>query len=85
MSDINALFTLLRSAANKRAADLLKELIEVGPNRDLNRINALAFAAKHDVGLNIEAARSKTSPSQAGPTAAGTSAPGSTPGLWTNG
>ena len=49
MSDSNSLFTLLRKSADPGTADLLKELVEGGPDRDLNRINALAFAATHSL------------------------------------
>jgi class 3 adenylate cyclase len=45
MSD--TLFTALRHAADPQAVNLIERLVEHGSDRDLNRINPLAFAAAH--------------------------------------
>jgi class 3 adenylate cyclase len=54
MSETKAMFAVLRQAVDARAADAIQELVEHGSDRDLCRINALAFAAR--TGLNEEAA-----------------------------
>ena len=61
-----SLVAALRQSADPKAVDEIEQLIEHGADRDLNRINVLAFAAKH--GLNtqeviaafLKAARSRT-------------------------
>jgi class 3 adenylate cyclase len=52
MSETNPLLTALHQAADPQVADRLQHLIEQGSDRDLNRINPLAFAAAH--GLEEE-------------------------------
>jgi class 3 adenylate cyclase len=52
MSDANALFVALRQTADPKVVDRIEHLVHHGSDRDLNRINALAFAAKH--GLDKE-------------------------------
>src|SRR5688500_6639878 len=52
MTDTKPLLTSLRQSADAKAVAEIEHLIEHGPDRDLNRINALAFAAKH--GLDEE-------------------------------
>ncbi len=42
-----ALFSVLRQSAKPEAVSAIKKLIEDGPDRELCRINALAFAAEH--------------------------------------
>ncbi len=53
MAEATALWDLLRQAAEPSVAEALKTAIETEPDRALNRINPLAFAAAHD--LNEEA------------------------------
>jgi len=53
MADASALWDLLRKAAEPSVADALETAVEKEPDRALNRINPLAFAADH--GLNEEA------------------------------
>src|SRR5215210_8020448 len=52
MSDRNALFAALRQAADPQVVDRIERLVTHGSDRDLNRINTLAFAAVH--GLDEE-------------------------------
>jgi hypothetical protein len=47
-----SLVAALRQSADPKAVDEIEQLIEHGDDRDLNRINVLAFAAKH--GLNTQ-------------------------------
>ena len=54
MAEASALWDLLRQSTDPAAADALKNAVEVAPDRSLNRINPLVFAAEH--GLNEEAA-----------------------------
>ena len=54
MGDIDTLFDVLRQSAEPRAAAALRLLVEQGSDRDLCRVNALAFAKLH--GLPEEAA-----------------------------
>ena len=53
MAEATALWELLRQSAEPVVADELKTAVETAPDRSLNRINPLAFAAAH--GLNEEA------------------------------
>src|SRR5213082_2709115 len=46
-SETENLFTVLRKSAKPKPVSAIEKLIEDGPDRDLCRINALAFAAKH--------------------------------------
>src|SRR5215203_5980316 len=48
MSDI-ALVAALRQSADSKAVDQIEHLIEHGHDRELNRINVLAFAAEHNL------------------------------------
>src|SRR6266567_3486511 len=43
------LFTVLRQSAKPEAVSAIKKLIEDAPDRELCRINALAFAAEHEL------------------------------------
>ncbi len=43
------LLAALRQSADPKAVDRIEHLVEHGADRDLNRINALAFAAKHNL------------------------------------
>ena len=52
MSEAKAMFAVLRQAVDARAAEAIERLVEHGSDRDLCRINALAFAAK--TGLSEE-------------------------------
>src|SRR3954470_17133143 len=52
MSEASPLLTTLRQSVDPEVARRLEHLIEHGTDRDLNRINALAFAASH--GLEEE-------------------------------
>jgi class 3 adenylate cyclase len=52
MSEANALFAALRQAADPKVVDSIVHLVEHGSDRDLNRINALAYAGTH--GLDEE-------------------------------
>jgi len=42
------LLAALRQSADPKAVDRIEHLVEHGADRDLNRINALAFAANHN-------------------------------------
>jgi class 3 adenylate cyclase len=46
-SETENLFTVLRQSAKPKPVSAIERLIEDAPDRDLCRINALAFAAKH--------------------------------------
>ncbi len=52
MSDDQKLLALLRQSADPAVVDSIERLIRDAPDRDLNRVNALAFAAKE--GLDEE-------------------------------
>jgi class 3 adenylate cyclase len=52
VSETEALFDVLRKSADPRAAAAIERLVREGSDRQLNRVNALAFAAKH--GLDEE-------------------------------
>ena len=54
MSDSQALFAALRQAADAKTAAAIEQLVASGTDRDLVRINVLAFAAAH--GLDEERA-----------------------------
>jgi len=43
------LLAALRQSADPKAVDRIEHLVEHGADRDLNRINALAFAAEHNL------------------------------------
>jgi class 3 adenylate cyclase len=49
MSEVSALFAVLRDSAGAHAANALEELISAGSDRDLNRINVLDFAKKSGI------------------------------------
>src|SRR6266576_6487227 len=46
-SEIESLFSALRRSAKPKPVSAIEKLIQDGPDRELCRINALAFAAKH--------------------------------------
>src|SRR5437016_5627780 len=46
-SETENLFTVLRQSAKPKPVSAIEKLIEDAPDRDLCRINAIAFAAKH--------------------------------------
>src|SRR5438876_2212363 len=46
-SETENLFTVLRQSAKPKSVSAIEKLIADAPDRDLCRINALAFAAKH--------------------------------------
>jgi class 3 adenylate cyclase len=50
MAESKALWGLLRQAADPAVADALETAVETAPDRTLCRINALAFAASHQLG-----------------------------------
>ena len=52
MSEVPAMFGLLRQSADPEAVDAIERLVAEAPDHKLVRINALAFAAQH--GLNEE-------------------------------
>jgi hypothetical protein len=47
MSNTQALFAALRETADVDIAAAIEQLVKSGSDRELSRINALAFAAKH--------------------------------------
>jgi class 3 adenylate cyclase len=47
MSEDQKLLAVLRQSADSGIVDLIEQLIRDAPDRELNRINVLAFAAKH--------------------------------------
>lgn len=49
MSETEALFKVLRQSANPDCAAAIERLVTEGPDRDLCRVNALAFAAKNSL------------------------------------
>jgi hypothetical protein len=51
-SETDTLFSALRQSAKPKPVSAIEKLIQNGPDRELCRINALAFAAKHK--LNVE-------------------------------
>lgn len=63
MSDTEARFSVLRQSADAGAAAALEQLVRDAPDADLNRINALEFAARHGlpeekaIGAFLHAAR----------------------------
>src|SRR5215467_13925086 len=52
LDETNGLFNALRKSAKPKLVSAIEQLIQDGPDRELCRINALAFAAKH--GFNEE-------------------------------
>src|SRR5438445_8437693 len=48
-NEIEALFSVLRQSAKAEPVSAIEKLIEDAPDRELCRINALAFAAKHQL------------------------------------
>jgi hypothetical protein len=46
-SETDTLFNALRQSAKAEPVSAIENLIQGGPDRELRRINALAFAAKH--------------------------------------
>jgi len=48
-SETNTLFDALRKSAKPEPVRAIEKLIQVGSDRDLCRINALAFAANHNL------------------------------------
>jgi class 3 adenylate cyclase len=50
MSETDAMFAVLRQSADTAAADAIQHLVERGSDRDLCRVNVLAFAAKSGLG-----------------------------------
>ena len=46
MSEVQALFSILRQSAEPLVADAIQRLVETGADRDLNRINLLDFSKK---------------------------------------
>jgi hypothetical protein len=46
-SETNTLLNALRKSAKPNPVSAIEKLIKDGPDRDLRRINALAFAARH--------------------------------------
>ncbi len=63
MSEPNPLLTALRQTADRQVVERLEDLIACGSDRDLNRINPLAFASTHHldeemtIGAFLHAAR----------------------------
>jgi len=49
MSEADPLFATLRQSADTDAVDAIERLVREAPDRDLSRINALAFAGRHDL------------------------------------
>ncbi|WP_025661299.1 adenylate/guanylate cyclase domain-containing protein [Rhizobium sp. IBUN] len=47
MNEVGALFATLRQAADPQTVDRIERVVTHGSDRDLNRINVLAFADKH--------------------------------------
>ncbi len=50
MSEVAAMFDLLRQSADAGVANAIERLVKEAPDRKLVRINALAFAAEHGLG-----------------------------------
>lgn len=49
MSEADSLFAVLRQSADPQAVAAIETLVREAPDRDLCRINALAFARRHDL------------------------------------
>ncbi|MDR6668897.1 adenylate/guanylate cyclase domain-containing protein [Rhizobium sp. 1399] len=49
MSEVDVLFTALRQAADPRTVECIEHVVRHGSDRELNRINALAFAKAHNL------------------------------------
>ncbi|KRB60589.1 adenylate cyclase [Rhizobium sp. Root708] len=49
MSEVDVLFATLRQAADPHTVDCIESVVTSGADRDLNRINALAFADAHQL------------------------------------
>lgn len=49
MSEVDVLFASLRQAADPQAVACIENVVMLGSDRDLNRINALAFAKAHQL------------------------------------
>ncbi|MBB3590646.1 class 3 adenylate cyclase [Rhizobium sp. BK529] len=49
MSEMDVLFAALRQAADPETVDCIENVVRHGADRDLNRINALAFAEAHQL------------------------------------
>jgi class 3 adenylate cyclase len=49
VSETEALFSVLRQSADARSVAALEHAVREAPDRDLCRVNVLAFAAKHDL------------------------------------
>jgi class 3 adenylate cyclase len=49
MSEVDVLFTALRQAADPRTVECIEDVVRHGSDRELNRINALAFAKAHNL------------------------------------
>jgi len=49
MSEAESLFAALRQSADADAVDAIERLVREAPDRELGRINALAFAGRHDL------------------------------------
>src|SRR5215813_8972540 len=47
MSEAESLFSVLRRTADPAVVAAIEELVRSGKDRELNRINVLAFATKH--------------------------------------
>jgi len=47
--ETDSLFNALRKSAKPKTVSAIEKLIQHGPDRDLCRINALAFAAKQSL------------------------------------
>jgi len=47
MSEVDVLFASLRQAADPQTVECIEKVVMHGSDRELNRINALAFADKH--------------------------------------
>src|SRR4051812_49397351 len=47
MSENSALFATLRQFTDPRMVDVMQRLVQEAPDHELNRINVLAFAARH--------------------------------------
>ena len=46
MSEVQALFSILRQSADPLVADAIQRLVETGADRELNRVNVLDFSKK---------------------------------------
>src|SRR3546814_19351494 len=49
MDETDARFAVLREAADPRVAGAIERLVREGSDRELCRVNALAFAARHEL------------------------------------